>query len=115
ATCAAAFPHFSDSRLVAGESMVDNAMQCQLKPLNPADYSVAFTADQWARLQQAFPNGVCDWTQPPVGFQPSIPWLTFAGGPGGEPVGPAPVSHPGPAKQQGVSQGRPRTAGAAPS
>lgn len=98
-TCAAAFPHFGDSRLAAGESMVDNAMQCRLKPLNAADYPVTFTADQWARLQQAFPDGVCDWTQPPVGFQPSIPWLTFAGGPGGEPVGPAPVSHPGPAKQ----------------
>lgn len=95
-TCAAAFPHFADARLVAGESMVDNAMQCQLKPLSAADYSVTFTADQWARLQQAFPDGVCDWTKPPVGFQPSIPWLTFAGGPGGEPVGPAPESHPGP-------------------
>ena len=99
ATCAAAFPHFGDSRLAAGEPLVDNAMACQLKPLDPADYSVTFTATQWATLQQAFPNGVCDWTKPPVGYQPSIPWLTFAGGPGGEPVGPAPVSHTGPAKQ----------------
>jgi hypothetical protein len=99
ATCAAAFPHFGDARLAAGEPLVDNAEQCQLKPLDPADYSVIFNADQWARLQQAFPDGVCDWTKPPVGFGPSIPWLTFAGGPGGEPVGPAPVSHPGPPKQ----------------
>ena len=99
ATCATAFPHFGDARLAAGEPLVDNAEQCQLKALDPADYSVMFTADQWARLQQAFPDGVCDWTKPPVGFGPSIPWLTFAGGPGGEPVGPAPVSHPGPPKQ----------------
>jgi hypothetical protein len=98
ATCATTFPHFGDARLAAGESLVDNAEQCQLKPLAAADYSVTFTADQWARLQQAFPDGVCDWTVPPVGFQPSVPWLTFAGGPGGEPVGPASVSLPGPPK-----------------
>jgi hypothetical protein len=99
ATCAAAFPHFGDARLVAGEPLTDNAMQCQLKPLDPADYTVTFSAGQWTALQQAFPDGVCDWGLPPVGWQPSIPWLTFAGGPGGEPVGPAPESHPGPAKQ----------------
>jgi hypothetical protein len=98
-TCATAFPHFGDARLAAGEPLVDNAEQCQLKPLNPADYAVTFTAAQWTSLQQAFPDGVCDWSQPPVGWQSSIPWLTFAGGPGGEPVGPAPVSHPGPPNQ----------------
>jgi hypothetical protein len=97
--CAAAFPYFGDARLAAGEPLVDNAEQCQLKPLAAADYSVTFTADQWTRLQQAFPDGVCDWTKSPVGFQPSVPWLSFAGGPGGEPVGPAPVSLPGPPKQ----------------
>jgi hypothetical protein len=99
ATCASTFPHFGDARLVAGESLVDNAMQCQLKPLDRADYAVTFTDAQWARLQQAFPNGVCDWSQAPVGFQPSIPWLTYAGGPGGQPIGPAPESHPGPPTQ----------------
>jgi hypothetical protein len=99
AACAAAFPHFGDARLAAGESMTDNAMQCQLKPLNPADYGVTFTAAQRTGLQQAFPDGVCNWALPPVGWQSSIPWLTFEGGPGGQPVGPAPASHPGPPKQ----------------
>ncbi len=99
ATCASTYPHYGDARLAAGESLVDNAMQCQLKPLDPADYGVTFTAAQWTRLQQAFPNGVCDWSLQPVGFQPSIPWLTYAGGPGGQPIGPAPDSHPGSAKQ----------------
>jgi hypothetical protein len=96
AACAAAFPHFADARLVAGEPWTDNAMQCTLQPLDRASYNVTFTDDQWARLQQAFPDGVCDWNAAPVGFQPSVPWLTYAGGPGGEPVGPAPVSEPGP-------------------
>src|SRR4029079_380125 len=95
-TCNAAFPHFGDARLGAGEPLTDNAMQCVLKPLDPSDYSVTFTAAEWTALQQAFPDGVCDWTQPPVGSQPSLPWLTFAGGPGGQPLGPAPVSHPAP-------------------
>jgi hypothetical protein len=95
AACAAAFPYFSDARLVAGSPWTDNAMQCSLKPLDRASYSVTFTDDQWARLQAAFPDGVCDWSADPVGFQPSVPWLSFAGGPGGEPVGPAPESHPG--------------------
>jgi hypothetical protein len=93
------FPHYGDARLGAGEPLVDNAMQCTLKPLAPSDYAVTFTAAQWTALHQAFPDGVCDWTQPPVGWQPSIPWLTYAGGPGGQPLGPAPESHPGPAKQ----------------
>ena len=45
AACAAAFPHYGDARLGAGESMTDNAMQCQLKPLDRADYPVTFTDD----------------------------------------------------------------------
>jgi hypothetical protein len=98
AACAAAFPHYGDARLGAGESTADNAMQCQLKPLDRVDYPVAFTDQQWARLQQAFPDGVCNWNKPPVGFQPSVPWLTFEGGPGGQPVPPSPESHPGPPK-----------------
>ena len=87
AACAAAFPYFADARLVAGSPWTDNATQCSLQPLDRASYSVAFTDAQWARLQAAFPDGVCDWSAAPVGFQPSVPWLTFAGGPGGEPVG----------------------------
>jgi hypothetical protein len=79
--CASAFPHFGDARLVSGESLVDNAMQCRLKPLDRTAYAVAFTDAQWTRLQQTYPDGICDWSQPPVGFQPSIPWLTYAGGP----------------------------------
>ena len=97
ATCAADFPYYGDARLGAGAPLVDNAMQCTLKPLDASDYSVSFTAEQWARLEAAFPHGVCDWRRAPVGFQPSIPWLTYAAGPGGQPLGPAPESHPGPA------------------
>jgi hypothetical protein len=99
AACAAAFPYYGDARIGAGESMVDNAMACHLKELDAADYSVTFTDAQWARLQGAFPDGVCDWSAPPIGWKnKSIPWLTYAGGPGGQPLGHAPDSHPGPRK-----------------
>ena len=47
---------------------------------------------EWAQLQATFPGGVCDWSKPGVNQQPSTPWLTFAGGPGGQQLGPAPTS-----------------------
>jgi hypothetical protein len=91
--CRAAFPYFSDPRLVAGVPWTENVLKCQLKPLNRSDYPVnTFTNAQWARLQAAFPTGVCNWNLPSVGFQPSLPWMTFAGGPGGQPLPPPPVS-----------------------
>jgi hypothetical protein len=91
-TCRTAFPYFSVPRVVAGGPFTHDVMKCQLKQLNRADYSVVFTVDQWARLQKAFPNGVCNWTKPSVDAQPTVPWLTFADGPGGKSLGPAPVS-----------------------
>jgi hypothetical protein len=74
-------------------------MACQLKPLDRAGYAVTFTDAQWARLQQVFADGVCDWSKEPIGFQRSLSWLTYAGGPGGQQLGPPPESHPGPPKQ----------------
>jgi hypothetical protein len=92
ATCAATFPFYGDSRIAAGGPLADNIEKCQLKPLNRAAYNVTFSASQWAGLMQAFPSGVCNWKRPAVGMQPSVPWLTFAGGPGGQPLGSAPES-----------------------
>jgi hypothetical protein len=94
ATCANTFPHFADARIAAGGPLTDNLMECQRKPLNPHDYSVTFTAAQWAQLKAAFPTGVCDYRRPAVGQRPSVSWLSFANGPGGEPLGPAPRSRP---------------------
>ena len=36
-------------------------MKCRLKPMRRDDYPVTFTDAQWARLQGAFPSGVCDY------------------------------------------------------
>src|SRR5580765_4290913 len=83
----------SSPRQVAGGPLAENILKCQLKPLNPADYApVAFTAGQWTRLNAAFPGGVCDWSKPGVGQQEAISPLTFAAGPGGVPLPPAPTA-----------------------
>ena len=85
--CAQTYPHYGDARIAAGGPLTDDVLECRLKPLDRATYTATFTDDQWAQMQAAFPQGVCDWTQPSVGYQPSIPWITYADGPGGEPVG----------------------------
>jgi hypothetical protein len=83
----------SSPRQVAGGPLTENILKCQLKPLDPADYvPVVLSATQLARLQAVFPGGVCDWSKPGVGQQDTISPLTFAAGPGGVPLPPAPVS-----------------------
>lgn len=77
--------------------LADDTMKCQLVPLSRESYSVTFTDAQWERLQAAFPNGVCDYSQPSVGREQTVPWLTYqdANGSvvyGGTPLGAAPLS-----------------------
>jgi putative cell wall-binding protein len=85
-------------RIVAGEPLTADVLKCQLKPLDPAEYrkfNAVFTDVEWARLQAAFPEGVCDFTQPGVGQQAPIAgesWLTLQDGPGGRPLAPPPRS-----------------------
>lgn len=80
-------------RQVAGGALTENILKCQLKPLDSADYApVVFTPAQLARLQAVFAGGVCDWSKPGVGQQEAVSPLTFAAGPGGQPLPPAPVS-----------------------
>jgi hypothetical protein len=96
ATCDAdpRLPKHSSPRQVAGGPLTENVLKCQLKPLMPADYPAGtFTDLQFARLSAVFKDGVCDWTKPGVGQEEAISPLTFAAGPGGVPLPPAPVSH----------------------
>jgi hypothetical protein len=82
----------TDPRIAAGAPLSDDILKCELKPLDPGDFSVSFTDEQWTRLEAAFPDGVCDWSRPGVDQQETIPWATYAGGTGPEPLGPPPVS-----------------------
>jgi hypothetical protein len=90
---AAEWQYYGHMRWVAGWPMTLDHYKCQLKPLDPADYpGISFTTEEWAKLQEAFPTGVCDFSKPAVNQQPSLPWVSFAGGPGGEPLGDTPQS-----------------------
>jgi hypothetical protein len=86
ARCAQTFPPFADARIAAGGPLTDDVLQCRLKRPDRTDYQVTFTDSEWAALLAAFPIGVCDWTRPGMAARPSIPWMTFADGPGGHPL-----------------------------
>jgi Tannase-like family of unknown function (DUF6351) len=82
----------SSPRQVAGGSLQEDVLKCELRQPKPADYAPAvLDASQMQRLKAVLPGGVCDWTKPGIGQQPAISPLTFAAGPGGLPLPPAPV------------------------
>ena len=84
----------SSPRQVAGGSLSENVLKCRLKPLISADYApLVFTPAQWARLQAAFPDGVCDWDKPGVGQVSARSPRDYSDGPGGERLGDEPDSH----------------------
>ena len=104
----AVVPVYGTPRTVAGDAITTDTNKCQLKPLNRDGYTqtiagvtlpVTFTDAQWAAMQQAFPDGVCDFSKPGVDQQGTIPWQTYQDAQGeviygGTPLGPAPASQP---------------------
>src|SRR5438094_68078 len=89
ASCPILFPYYAEPRMVAGEPFTGDVLKCQLKPIDRNDYATALppmTNDQFAQLAAIFPSGVCDYSQPGYGQQPTIPWMGYAAGPGGKPL-----------------------------
>ncbi|CAN5289626.1 DUF6351 family protein [soil metagenome] len=63
-----------DPRLAAGVPLANDVLKCQLKPVDALDYDVSLTPEQTDRLDEVFPDGVCDWGAPGVGQTvPSMP------------------------------------------
>ncbi len=92
--CSAAYPYYSNPVVQAGGPFTNDNFECQLKPLDRADYAgitPALSDAQFARLQAVFKTGVCDFTKPSASDQPSVPWLNYTKGPGGLPLPAAPV------------------------
>ena len=87
--CERANPHALEPRTVAGDTPTISTLSCQLKPQVRREYRVVFSDTQWAALEKAFPNGVCDFSKPGVGQRPTVAWLSYSAGPGGEPIEPA--------------------------
>ncbi len=70
--CAAAFPMYSTSRIVAGGPLEGGIFKCDLKSVDTAlgdgSYgAVLFNDAQQARLKAIFSDGVCDYTKPDQG------------------------------------------------
>jgi hypothetical protein len=87
--CNTLYPPHAGPRLVAGAPLTNDVLKCQLKPVERSDYTVSFSDREWARLQEIFPGGVCDWSRPGVGQVPQKgTWLSY---------GPSPVNRYQPA------------------
>jgi hypothetical protein len=94
-------PVYGTPRTVAGDVDTADTMKCQLRPLDRGDDygplgTLTFSEAEWSQLEAVFAGGVCDYTRPPVGVQPTVTWLKYGddqGNPiyGGTPLPPAPV------------------------
>src|SRR5690606_31837480 len=70
--CTERFPIYSSSRRVAGAPYEGGVWKCQLQPVGKAVAAGLYgdwqpSPDEQARLEQIFPDGVCDYTQPDAG------------------------------------------------
>ncbi len=70
-TCNQLYPAFSSPRMVAGEPLANNVMKCRLKPIDLRDYKAVFTRSEENELRAIFPDGVCDYSVPGMGQQPT--------------------------------------------
>ncbi len=70
--CTEQFPIYSSSRRQAGAPYEGGVWKCQLQSVSRAIRTGVYgdwrpTADDRARLEQVFPDGVCNWDRPDVG------------------------------------------------
>jgi len=79
--CNSLYPPHAGMRLVAGGPLSNDILKCQLKPIDYADYTVAFTDEEKRRLEAVFPLGVCDWSKPGVHQQVNRTWLSYGPAP----------------------------------
>ncbi|MEQ1728704.1 MAG: DUF6351 family protein [Vicinamibacterales bacterium] len=79
--CTTLYPVYSNVRVEAGGPLSADVLKCQLAPVNPDDYRVPFTPQQFDRLRRIFPDGVCDWSKPGVNQVPVVPWASFGPSP----------------------------------
>jgi hypothetical protein len=76
------FPIAADPRIAAGGPVTSDVV-CETAPPEPEDYTVTFSAEQWARLEAIFPRGVCDWSRPGLGAGAEFggPWQSYGSTP----------------------------------
>ena len=70
-------PH-ADPRIAAGAPLTNDILKCELKPIEPKDYTRPFTTAQVARLKASFLQGVCDFSRPGIGRRPlDKTWIRY--------------------------------------
>ena len=95
AECDTVVESYSSPRIEAGMPFADDTIKCELAPLRKSHYLPLQVSDATLEaLQGAFPTGICDYTKPGVDRVPTVPWLSYKKGPGGEPLGEVPKSVP---------------------
>jgi hypothetical protein len=79
--CNTLYPAYTFPRFVAGMSLANDVVACHLRPISLQDYAVEWTAEEVARLQATFPEGVCDWSRPGLEQQHGLlgTWLNYTG------------------------------------
>ena len=78
--CKAAYPVSKEPRMAAGGPRAGNVLKCRLMPVDQADdlYEVPLSAAERSRLKAIFPDGVCDYSKPSVGYgPPRNTWMSF--------------------------------------
>jgi hypothetical protein len=76
--CESRYPIYENTRLAAGQPLDLYTLKCALKPIDWSDYPVTFSEEEKAKLESAFPDGVCDYRRPGPQQQPPIgTWLDY--------------------------------------
>ena len=76
--CEKLYPSASFPRGVAGSPIAGDVIKCQVKPIDPEDYTVKFTDDEMSRLKKIFSSGVCNWSKSGLAQQALAgTWLTY--------------------------------------
>ena len=91
-TCNGTWQYYGNPRLAAGAPVHVDVVKCQLKPLVRGDYAVTFTrrAVGDAPGRRSRRASATTPARRRTSSPPKARWLTFAGGPGGQPLGNAP-------------------------
>lgn len=73
---------FGTPRTVAGADKLGDQIQCELTPFvrghemyGPAN--LVWGDTEWEQLEALFSEGVCDWSKRPLGWQRTVPWLSY--------------------------------------
>lgn len=78
--CVEHAPVHGEPRMAAGAPRSGDVLKCELVPVEEAEhlYEVDLDDDQQEQLAQTFPDGVCDYDQPSVGYGPPVDvWQSF--------------------------------------